>query len=302
MMDELRPDIVSVCTPNVSHRTYTEAALQAGAHVFCEKPVAASYADAVVMYAVAEAADRHLFVTQTSRFSGANTAAKQLADSGHLGEMYYAETSAFRRRGVPTWGRFHMKEARRRPPLRHWCPRARCPAVDHGQPQSGGRLGRDVHQAGRPARRRWLHRWPTAARQRACSRPETTTLASTMSRIWPLAFCAWKTVPPLAFGPVGRPICPMAPAAPSSWAQGGLTFNPLTFIGTLGRYQADTRLNVPPDPSVPFSGHWKAAAHFVEVLEGRAELIVKKEEVLNVMAALDGLYRSATEGEEMRIG
>ena len=39
MMDELRPDIVSVCTPNVSHRAYTEAVLQAGAHVFCEKPV-----------------------------------------------------------------------------------------------------------------------------------------------------------------------------------------------------------------------------------------------------------------------
>ena len=83
--------------------------------------------------------------------------------------------------------------------------------------------------------------------------------------------------------------------------KGGLTFNPLTFIGTLGRYQADTRLNVPPDPSVPFSGHWKAAAHFIEVIEGRAELLVKKEEVLNVMAALDGLYRSATEGQEVRI-
>ena len=48
MMNELHPDIVCVCTPNVSHRAYTEAALQAGAHVFCEKPVAASYADAVV--------------------------------------------------------------------------------------------------------------------------------------------------------------------------------------------------------------------------------------------------------------
>ena len=155
MMDELRPDIVSVCTPNVSHRAYTEAVLQAGAHVFCEKPIAASYADAVAMYAAAEAAGRHLFVTQTGRFSGSNTAAKQLADSGHLGEMYYAETSAFRRRGVPTWGRFHMKEASGGGPLYD----IGVHALDAllwimGNPKVVAASGADVYQTGRPARRR----------------------------------------------------------------------------------------------------------------------------------------------------
>ena len=302
MMDELRPDIVSVCTPNVSHRTYTEAALQAGAHVFCEKPVAASHADAVAMYTAAEAAGRHLFVTQTGRFSGSNTAAKQLAASGHLGEMYYAETSAFRRRGVPTWGRFHIKEASGGGPL-----------YDIGVHALDALL--------------WIMGNPKVV---AASGATYTKLADQHEDV--VTSLADSGAPEGVFAPrdydLGEyDVEDMAAgflrlendatiSIRASWAanlpdgtggtllmgtKGGLTFNPLTFIGTLGRYQADTRLNVPPDPSVPFSGHWKATAHFVEVLEGRAELLVKKEEVLNVMAALDGLYRSATEGREVRI-
>ncbi|MBT4501247.1 MAG: Gfo/Idh/MocA family oxidoreductase, partial [Gemmatimonadetes bacterium] len=110
MLAEVKPDVVSVCTPNVSHREYAVAALEAGAHVFCEKPVAATYADAAEMFAVAEREGKILFVTQTGRFSSGSMAAREIAGSGQLGEMYYAETSALRRRGVPTWGRFHMKE------------------------------------------------------------------------------------------------------------------------------------------------------------------------------------------------
>ena len=110
MLAELKPDIVSVCTPNVYHKEHTLLALRAGAHVWCEKPVAIRYADAREMFEAAEAAGRVLFVGQSGRFSGAALAAKELAGHGQLGEVYYAETAALRRRGVPTWGLFHMKE------------------------------------------------------------------------------------------------------------------------------------------------------------------------------------------------
>ncbi|MCJ7736780.1 MAG: Gfo/Idh/MocA family oxidoreductase, partial [Anaerolineae bacterium] len=69
MLDEVKPDIVSVCTPNVYHKDPTIAALKAGAHVLCEKPITVSTQDANEMYDVAESAGRELFVTQTSRFT-----------------------------------------------------------------------------------------------------------------------------------------------------------------------------------------------------------------------------------------
>ena len=58
---------------------------------------------------------------------------------------------------------------------------------------------------------------------------------------------------------------------------------------------------VPADRGVMFAGHWGETAHFVRVLRGEEQLIVKKEEVLNVMATLDALYLSAAEGREVRI-
>ena len=50
-----------------------------------------------------------------------------------------------------------------------------------------------------------------------------------------------------------------------------------------------------------FAGHWGETAHLIRVLRGEEQLMVKKEEVLNVMATLDALYRSAAEGQEVRI-
>ena len=58
---------------------------------------------------------------------------------------------------------------------------------------------------------------------------------------------------------------------------------------------------VPRDLDVDFYGHWLAAEHFVKVLKGEEEQIVKKEEVLNVMRALDALHQSAAEGCEIRV-
>ena len=42
MLEEVRPDIVHVCTPEAFHYEPVMAALKAGAHVFCEKVMAES--------------------------------------------------------------------------------------------------------------------------------------------------------------------------------------------------------------------------------------------------------------------
>ena len=108
MLEEEKPDIISVCTPNAYHKEYTLAGFRAGCHVVCEKPVAMNCADAEEMFRAADQAGRHLFVIQSLRFTGNFKAAASLAQSGCLGEIYYADLNLVRRRGVPRWGMFHM--------------------------------------------------------------------------------------------------------------------------------------------------------------------------------------------------
>lgn len=111
MLEEIRPDFVSVCTPNRFHTEYAKAAFKVGANVFSEKPLALRLKDAEECYAAADAAGVHLFVTQSCRFYSNYQAAKDLADSGVLGDPYYADVQLIRRRGVPKWGMFHIKDA-----------------------------------------------------------------------------------------------------------------------------------------------------------------------------------------------
>src|SRR5438067_13328647 len=49
-----RPDVVVIATPPDSHMTVALAALEAGAHVFCEKPLADSVEEADAIVAAAE--------------------------------------------------------------------------------------------------------------------------------------------------------------------------------------------------------------------------------------------------------
>jgi predicted dehydrogenase len=55
-------DIVHVCTPNKSHSEITIAALEAGKHVLCEKPMAKSYADAAKMVETAKRTGKKLTI------------------------------------------------------------------------------------------------------------------------------------------------------------------------------------------------------------------------------------------------
>ena len=98
-----RDDIqaVDVCVHNNKHAPLTKAALEAGKHVYCEKPMAGTFADARDMYETAQRCDRKLSVQLGTLFSMETKAAKRLIDEGHLGKLYYARSYGFRRRGRP---------------------------------------------------------------------------------------------------------------------------------------------------------------------------------------------------------
>ncbi len=101
---KLGPDLVSVALPNFLHAPATVAALDAGVHVLCEKPMAVSVADAETMVAAASRNDRRLMIALNNRFRSETQILKKLIEAGELGDIYYAKTGWLRRRGIPGAG------------------------------------------------------------------------------------------------------------------------------------------------------------------------------------------------------
>ena len=110
MLAEQRPDVVSVCVPNAFHKEYTMMALRYGANVLCEKPLAFYHSDAAEMFDYAKAQGKVLMACQSMRFTPDRLAAKRFIEAGGMDEVYYGELARIRRRGIPTWGTFHMKK------------------------------------------------------------------------------------------------------------------------------------------------------------------------------------------------
>lgn len=81
-------DLVDVVTPNNVHAEHTIAALEAGKHVACEKPLANTLDNARQMVEAAEKADGKTFVWYNYRRCPAVAFAHQLCQQGKLGRIY----------------------------------------------------------------------------------------------------------------------------------------------------------------------------------------------------------------------
>ena len=110
-------DAVHVLTPNVAHCEISVAALEAGKHVLCEKPMAATIEDAQRMIDAMNRTGKLLTIGYQYRHFPINKTAKAVVDEGYLGDIYYAEAVYLRRRGVPTWGVFIDKSKQGGGPL-----------------------------------------------------------------------------------------------------------------------------------------------------------------------------------------
>jgi predicted dehydrogenase len=82
-------DAIAVASSVPTHHPLGLQALAAGKHVFIEKPLAASVADARELVAAAEQADRRLMVGHLLLFHPGLAAVRSLIDSGELGDIYY---------------------------------------------------------------------------------------------------------------------------------------------------------------------------------------------------------------------
>ena len=99
-------EVVYVLTPNVSHCEITVCAFEAGKHVFCEKPMASTSADAQKMLDAWKKSGKKFTIGYQNSFRPEVRCLKAACERGELGEIYFAKAHAVRRRAVPTWGVF----------------------------------------------------------------------------------------------------------------------------------------------------------------------------------------------------
>lgn len=107
-LDDHRLDLVTVCTMPVLHRQITVDALEAGAHVLCEKPFAMNADEGRAMIDAAEAAGRLLTVGFNLRYSRSAQILKRFVDRGDFGQPAY--TRAWGKASqIPWWGEHSRK-------------------------------------------------------------------------------------------------------------------------------------------------------------------------------------------------
>ncbi|HTR25573.1 MAG TPA: Gfo/Idh/MocA family oxidoreductase [Terriglobales bacterium] len=117
LLEDKSIDVVYVLTPNVSHCAISVDSLEAGKHVLCEKPMAATYADAKKMLDAAKRTGKKLTIGYQNRFRRNVQFLQKACRAGDLGDIYFARAQALRRKGVPTWGVFSDKSKQGGGPL-----------------------------------------------------------------------------------------------------------------------------------------------------------------------------------------
>ncbi len=110
LLDDPKIDVVDICVPSALHAEVAIAALEAGKHVLCEKPMATSRAAAAEILDAWRASGKKLMVGQNMRFTPSAVALKQGIDDYGLGRVYYARGQWLRRRRLPCKAAFTQKQ------------------------------------------------------------------------------------------------------------------------------------------------------------------------------------------------
>src|SRR5438128_1875571 len=94
-------DAAIICLPNFLHFPASLAALEAGKHVFCEKPPTMNAAEMKVLRDEAEKRGLIYFFGRQFRFTAAVRTARDIIAEGRLGKIYRARATWIRSRGIP---------------------------------------------------------------------------------------------------------------------------------------------------------------------------------------------------------
>lgn len=103
-------DVIDICTPSAYHAPLAIAALEAGKHVICEKPLAPTPEDIEAMIAARDKSGKLLMTAQHFRFQTDTQALKRELETGVLGDVYHARSWMLRRNWLPARPGFIYKK------------------------------------------------------------------------------------------------------------------------------------------------------------------------------------------------
>ena len=307
MLRENQFDVVHICTANNTHKEFSIAALRSGANVLCEKPLALTVKDAEEMFAEADKAGKLLIACQNNRM-GPMQEVKKIVESGLLGNVYYVNIQNIRRRGVPAWGRFHVKQENGGGPL--------CDVGVHY-------IDASLFALGNPRLTRVSADVFTKIADKGNASIDTMGAMTGVKPYLPRKDYDYReySVEDYASG-IARFEGGLQMQIHFSWAlnlprkdgyvivgdKAGLIYdkssgreNPITLYSTQGEYLSDEMLEIPVDRKGAMHdvGHEMLIEHVANVLQKGEECIIRREEMLNVVAVMEGFYRSAELGREV---
>jgi len=97
------PDVVMICTPTITHLPLALTALEAGAHVILEKPVARSHEEAVRLFNAAKKKKRHVLIAMNQRFRQDVSVLRNFIKADELGKIWRIRSGWLKRYGA--WSR-----------------------------------------------------------------------------------------------------------------------------------------------------------------------------------------------------
>ena len=93
-------DVVSICVPPFAHHDVAMTSLEAGKHIYLEKPSAMNEAEMVAINDAAHRVGKLIMTGSHSVYSPNLQTVKRYIDTGHLGEIYFVKSVSDRRRGT----------------------------------------------------------------------------------------------------------------------------------------------------------------------------------------------------------
>ena len=266
---------IDICTPNFLHAPMAMAALEAGKHVLCERPLARSAEEAAAMVKAAKKNDRILMCAVQHRFREDAQLLRKFVEKGDLGELFLAKAGWLRQR--TEWDSDEWRRQRR---------------------DAGGGVVLDLgfqmlDQA------LWIIGGPkvesvTASVHRR-TRGEVEDSATAFLRLAGGATLSleltWGLLMERDF------------AYLNLFGTGGAALlNPLR----IHKGMHGTLVNVTPTMPTPGNQFKQAVeaqvAHFADSLRKGVQPMGSAEEILPVMELMDAIYRSAEQGKEVRLG